>query len=139
MILANNRSRRPASQGGQVVAAFNAIQAPLNDFAVPPRRQAELIAVTASLPGVRFDREVTDAAGRHGVGLYMPEEASFLQELIFDPATCTYLGAQWIEIRASTGDGTSPGVGHNERGSIIDKTATLGSDIVQRAGQFPGR
>jgi hypothetical protein len=129
-----------ARWGGQAVAAFNAIQVLLLDLAVPPRLQAELIAVAASLPGARFDREVTDTAGRHGVGLYMLDgEGGFLQELIFNPVTCTYLGAQWIEVRARTGYGTSHEVVRYERGAIIDRIASLDSGIVQRAGQFPGR
>ena len=103
VILANNKASPKA--------AFTAISALMTDFPLPPRFQAELYAVLVSLPGVHFTRSATDAAGRHGVGLYIPH----LQELIINPRTYVFMGGR-------SGDGWS---------------AILGSGIVSRAGQLP--
>jgi hypothetical protein len=77
IVLANNHFK-PA-------AAFNAIMYLMNDFPLPARFQAELYAVLNGLPGVRFDRSVLDAAGRHGIGLYMIEEGFLKMEVIINP------------------------------------------------------
>jgi hypothetical protein len=135
VILANLRTRhtlRPEPSikalGGLTVAVFDVIQPLFLDAVVPPRLQAEFLSVLASLPGVRLDPDVTDAAGRQGVGLYIRENAGSFEELIFSPVTCTYLGEQWYQVRR---DG--------QRGPAMDEIAALGSGIVQRAGQLPSR
>ena len=137
VILANNAAT-PASQGGPVAGAFNAIQYLMDDYPLPPRLLAELYAVVVSLPGVRYDASVTDAAGRHGVGLYLIESGYLKQEIIVNPRTYAYMGLLWIAVRAKTEYGTSPRVIYYRPGTIDSWTAVLGSGIVRRAGQLPG-
>jgi hypothetical protein len=138
LILANNAST-PASQGGPVTGAFNAIQYLMDDYPLPPRLLAELYAVVVSLPGVRYDASATDAAGRHGVGLYLIESGFLKQEIIVNPRTYAYMGLLWVAVRAKTQYGTSPRVVRYHAGTIDSWTAVLGSGVVQEAGQLPGR
>ncbi len=138
VILANNKAA-PHSDGGQVIGAFNAIQYLLNDLAVPPRLQAELYGVLVSLPGVRFDISAVDAAGRHGVGLYMIESGWLEEEIIINPRTFGYMGNLWVAVRARTEYGTSPAVVHYHKGESLGSNAQLAAGIVRRAGQLPGR
>src|SRR5262249_1187563 len=60
---------------------FESISALLQDLPVPPRLQAELYGVLASLPGVRFETSVHDGAGRVGVGLYFLQGGWLKQEI----------------------------------------------------------
>jgi hypothetical protein len=138
IILANNAST-PASQGGPVTGAFNAIQYLMDDYPLPPRLLAELYAVVVSLPGVRYDASATDAAGRHGVGLYLIESGFLKQEIIVNPRTYAYMGLLWVAVRAKTEYGTSPRVVRYQVGTINSWTAVLGSGVVREAGQLPGR
>jgi hypothetical protein len=138
VILANNRAT-PRGEGGQITGAFDAIQDLLNDLAVPPRLQAELYGVLVSLPGVHFDTSAVDAAGRHGVGLYMIESGWLEEEIIINPRTYGYMGNMWVAVRARTEYGTSPAVVHYHKGESLGSNAQLAAGIVQRAGQLPGR
>jgi hypothetical protein len=138
IILANNSST-PASQGGPVAGAFNAIEYLMDDYPLPPRLLAELYAVVVSLPGVRFDASATDAAGRHGVGLYLIESGFLEQEIIINPRTYAYLGLLWVAVRASTQYGTSPRVVRYHQGAVDSWTAVLGSAVVPKAGQLARR
>jgi hypothetical protein len=124
VVLANNHSR-PA-------AAFRAIMALMTDFPLPPRFQAELYAVLAGLPGMRFDPSATDAAGRHGIGLYIIQDGFLKQEIIINPRTYTYMGMLWVVVKTHNKYGR-----HLRKGSIQGWTAILGTGIVQRAGQLP--
>jgi hypothetical protein len=128
-ILANNHLKPSA--------AFNAIMYLMNDFPLPPRFQAELYAVLAGLHGTRFDPSATDAAGRHGIGLYMIENGFQKEEIIINPRTYVYMGLLWVAVKAHTEYGTSPRVVHLHKGSIEGWNAMLASGIVSRAGQLP--
>jgi hypothetical protein len=138
LILANN-ANTPASQGGPATGAFNAIQYLMDDYPLPPRLLAELYAVVVSLPGVRYDASATDAAGRHGIGLYLIESGFLKQEIIVNPRTYAYMGLLWVAVRAKTEYGTSPRVVRYHVGTIDSWTAVLGSGVVREAGQLPGR
>ena len=129
IVLANNHFKP--------VAAFNAIFGLMNDFPLPTRFQAELYAVLTSLPGVQFDRSATDAAGRHGIGLYIIENGYLNKEIIINPRTYAYMGVLWVAVKAHTEHGTSPAVLHLHKGSIVGWNAILGSGIVGHAGQLP--
>jgi hypothetical protein len=138
VILANNASV-PASEGGPATGAFNAIQYLMDDYPLPPRLLAELYAVIVSLPGVRYDASATDAAGRRGVGLYLIESGFLKQEIIVNPRTYAFMGLLWVAVRAKTEYGTSPRVARYQVGTIDSWTAVLGSGVVRKAGQLPGR
>jgi hypothetical protein len=128
IVLANNHS--------QAVAAFGSIMFLMNDFPLPARFQAELYAVLASLPGVRFDRSVADAAGRRGIGLYVIQDG-LKREVIINPRTYAYMGLLWVAVEARTQHGTSPSVFHQRKGSVQASNAILGSGIVTTPGQLP--
>ena len=124
LLLANNHSS-PA-------AAFRAIQALMQDFALPARFQAELYAVLTSLPGVRFDRSAADFAGRHGIGLYMIQQGFVKMEIIINPRTYTYMGVLQVIVKTTFKYGQ-----HLHKGTIWAWNAILSSGIVKRAGQLP--
>jgi hypothetical protein len=126
VILANNHSS-PAG-------VFTATGYLLFDFPLPARFQAELYAVLVSLPGVHFNRHAVDAAGRHGVGLYMIQNG-YLREIIINPRTYVYMGALSIAIRAD--DSYSTLLDHPRKWRNVHWAAILGSGIVSRAGQLP--
>jgi hypothetical protein len=124
------------------VGAFFTVQALLEDFAVPLRLQAELYGVLVSLPGVRFDKSVEDGAGRAGVGLYVVQDGWDKHEIIVNPKTYAYMGAQEVALRADTQRCSGmcwPKVIHYREGQIIGWGAQLAQGIVQHAGQLPGR
>lgn len=124
IVLANNHAS-PA-------AAFRAILGLMNDFPLPARFQAELYAVLTGLPGVHFDRSATDAAGRHGIGLYTIQNGYLKQEIIINPRTYTYLGSLAVVAKTRTEYGK-----HLRKGSIQGLNAILGGGIVKKAGQQP--
>lgn len=128
IVLANNHS--------QPAAAFRGIMFLMNDFPLPARFQAELYGVLASLPGVGFDRSVTDAAGQRGIGLYVIQDG-LKQEVIINPRTYAYMGLLWVATETRTVYGTSPAVFHQRKGSVQASNAILGSGIVTTAGQLP--
>ncbi len=124
IILANNHTK-PA-------AAFRAIMGLMYLFPLPARFQAELYAVLAGLPGVRFDRSATDFSGRHGIGLYMIQRHFWKMEIIINPRTYTYMGLLVIAVKAHTEYGR-----HVREGQIQSWNAILSSGIVKKAGQLP--
>jgi hypothetical protein len=132
----------PAAAQGLTFGAFTAIEAILEDLAVPLRLQAELYGVLVGLPGVRFDRSATDGAGRAGVGLYVIQGGWSKYEIIVNPRTYAYMGNAWIAVRAYTQHCSGmcwPKITHYRKGQIINWSAQLAQGIVQRAGQLPRR
>jgi hypothetical protein len=139
VIFYNVRRDNPGT--GLILGAFTAIEALLEDFAVPLRLQAKLYGVLVSLPGVRFDRSVTDGAGRVGVGLYVIQDGWSKSEIIVNPKTYAYMGDAWIAVHAYTQRCSGmcwPKVTHYRKGEIINWSAQLAQGIVQQAGQLPG-
>lgn len=115
-------------------AAFIAIIDLMFDFPLPGRFQAELYAVLVSLPGVQFNRHAVDAAGRHGVGLYLIHDG-YLDEIIIDPRTYVNMGELSIVVRGH--DSYRALLTHPRTGTIVGNLAIMGSGIVSRAGQLP--
>jgi hypothetical protein len=132
----------PPGAKGLTLGAFTAIDGLLQDFAVPLRLQAELYGVLVSLPGVRFDRSLTDGAGRHGVGLYVLHDGWSKLEIIVNPKNYAYMGTTWSAVRAYTQRCSGmcwPKVTHYRDGEVMYWSAQLAQGIVQQAGQLPGR
>jgi len=142
VILANVEKQGLASLG-PTEGAFTAIGWLLDDFAVPPRLQAELYGVLLSLPGVRFAASVTDGAGRAGAGIYVIEGGRWLEhEIIVDPRTYAYMGAMEVAVKAHTVHCIGrcwPKVTHYRKGQALGWSAQLAAGVVQQAGQIPGR
>lgn len=127
-----------AAQAGPTdVNIFDAVQALLESpVALPPRLNAGLYGVLASLPRVRFEPSVTDLAGRTGVGLAIVEEGYIRQIIIINPASYAFMGEKAVAISAHVLvalDGTL----HVKKGQVLGWWALQRSGIVRHAGQLP--
>jgi hypothetical protein len=118
------------------VGVFNAIQALMENVVLPPRLLAALYGVLARDPAVRFDRSVTDIAGRTGFGFYTVQEGYLKEEIVINPRSYAYMGYQDVAIRAHTSVGLDM-TSHFHKGQVLGWEARLASGIVQRAGQLP--
>ncbi len=116
-------------------AIFEAIEALMENVVVPPSLLAGLYGVLGRLPSVRFDRSVTDFAGRTGVGLYMILEGYLKQELIINPSTFALMGVDSVAIRAHTIVGTDV-TDHFKKGQVVGLSA-IWLGIVSLPGQMP--
>jgi hypothetical protein len=124
------------SDGEGNVGVFNAIQALMQNVVLPPKLLAGLYGVLARDPAVRFDRSVTDIAGRTGVGFYTVQEGYLKEEIVINPRTYAYMGYQDVAIRAHTSVGTDM-TSHFHKGQILGWEARLASGIVRHPGQLP--
>jgi hypothetical protein len=124
------------AEGTGNVGVFNAVQALLQNTVLPPRLLAGLYGVLARDPAVRFERSVTDLAGRSGVGFSTVQEGYLEEQIVINPRTYAYLGYVDVAVRAHTSRGLD-GTAHFRRGQVLGWEALLGSGIVQRPGQLP--
>lgn len=100
--------------------AFQLIGA-LVQSAAPPALKAALYRVAATVPGVEYVNDTTDAAGRHGIGVaHSVNNSGDRTTLIFDRTTYQVMG------RA--------GEVHDGR---TDSEAVLATGLVAKAGQTP--
>jgi hypothetical protein len=99
----------------------------LLDGYLPPNCLAALFEALARIPGLRTARAVVDAAGRHGVSVYLDRDGR-RGELIFDPVTYTYLGGRTVTLHDTAG---------LKAGSTTDQSARLRVAIVDQARQLP--
>ncbi|GLY71484.1 CU044_5270 family protein [Amycolatopsis taiwanensis] len=89
--------------------------------AVPPALKAALYRVAATIPGDEYVPDVTDSAGRHGIGVsHLLNNGGDKGVLIFDPNTFQLLGAGGY-----VSDGRT------------QADALLASGLVDRIGQTP--
>lgn len=89
--------------------------------AAPPALKAALYRVAATIPGVEYVDDATDAAGRHGIGVARSvNSGGDRSTLIFDRNTYQVLGRA-----GETHDG------------ITDSEAVLATGLVANAGQTP--
>jgi hypothetical protein len=89
--------------------------------AAPPELKAALYRVAATIPDVEYVDDVTDAAGRHGIGVAHTVNSSGDRAiLIFDPTTYQVMGTV-----VETHEG------------MTDSEAVLASGLVAQAGQTP--
>jgi hypothetical protein len=124
------------AEGTGNVGVFNAVQALLQNTVLPPRLLAGLYGVLARDPAVRFERSVTDLAGRSGVGFSTVQEGYLEEQIVINPRTYAYMGYVDVAVRAHTSRGLD-GTAHFRRGQVLGWEALLGSGIVQRPGQLP--
>ena len=142
IILANNRDPHMPWYVGpdKNYAIFNGIFMLMADGQsegtwIPPKLQAAMYRILASLPGVRFDA-TTDLAGRHGMGFYMLPGGWEKQEIVIDPVTYAYMGDEWVAIKAHTSVATD-GTRYIKKGQVLGWEALLKIAVVQKAGQLP--
>lgn len=142
IILASNRNPKMPWYVGRNKAytIFNGIFTLISDGQsegtwIPPKLEAAMYRILASLPGVHFDR-ATDLAGRHGMGFYMLPGGWEKQELVINPVTYAYMGFEWVALKAHTDVGTD-GTRHIQKGQVLGWGALLKVAVVPKAGQLP--
>ncbi|GAB3988636.1 hypothetical protein GCM10029978_111550 [Actinoallomurus acanthiterrae] len=118
---------------GRDAGAFTTIQDLMRRSALPPKLRAALYGALAAIPGVRLDKNVTDAAGRHGVALYRIDEGYLRTDVIIDPATYAFLGHRAIAVKDHTSTGTD-GSSRFKKGQILGWSAQLTTAIVDQPG-----
>jgi hypothetical protein len=107
-------------------AVFNFVTGLLDSYLVTPRVQAALYGALSRLPGVGVLPDAQDAAGRHGVVLYIATSDDSRLELILDPRTYRYLGLRDVLTR-----------GHGRAEEVIYWAARLSAQPVTRPGERP--
>jgi hypothetical protein len=125
----------PATVAGGT-AVFNAIKNLMINVVLPPQLNATLYGALARLPGVTFDKSVTDASGRTDAGFSTVQEGYLKEEILVSPSTFAYLGLQEIAVKDHTQvalDGTF----HIVKGQVLSWEAQLAAGIVSQAGQRP--
>ena len=134
-LMASANQVNPATAAGGT-AIFNAIQALMITAVLPPQLSATLYGVLARLPGVGFDKSVTDASGRADAGFYTVQEGYLKDEIMVSPTTFAYLGLQETAVVDHTSVETD-GTFHIVKGQVLSWQAQLASGIVDQAGQRP--
>jgi hypothetical protein len=87
---------------------------------MPPKLAAAVYQAAAEVPGITVVRDVTDAAGRHGVGVsYAVSFDGTRSTWIFDPKTDQYLGDRQVTQQDT------------------EVTALLGHGVVDQVGELP--
>ena len=124
------------AEGAGHLGVFNAVQTLLQNTVLPPRLLAGLYGVLARDPGVRFERSVTDLAGRTGVGFSTVQEGYLKEQIVINPKTYAYMGYVDVAVRAHSSTGLD-GTAHFHKGQILGWEALLGSGIVRHPGQLP--
>ena len=80
--------------GANLIASLNPV--------LPPRFAAALFRAVAQIPGTALERNATDAAGAHGIGISRPA-GGMRAELIFDPKTYRLVGQQYLALAHDPG------------------------------------
>ncbi|WP_084959494.1 CU044_5270 family protein [Thermoactinospora rubra] len=106
-------------------AAFGRAGDLLRETYLPPAQRRALYEALATLPGVSVAGDVTDAAGRAGIGVGMEVYDGVRQDLIFDPATFELLGER--EVVVDAGKAKAP------EGSLLASTAQLEVSVADTA------
>src|SRR5262249_30693388 len=91
-----------------------------------PRSRAALFRALAWIPGTSVERNVTDAAGRHGVAVRLTADGERSQ-LIFDGRTYAFLGEWSVQLKRL--DDAPAGQ--------VSYRALLGTGYVDEVGEFP--
>jgi hypothetical protein len=133
------QDRRPRSKESY---AFEFIGMLLRNpsIALPPKAIAALFRAIAQVPDVVMDRDVVDAAGRHGVGLSMPAHSAggMSYELILDAGSGRYLGDRFVVVDPAR---LQPPHFRTDlqfrKGQTNSDNARLAAAIVDAAGQRP--
>ncbi|MFI7613588.1 CU044_5270 family protein [Nonomuraea terrae] len=100
---------------------------------MPPRLEAAMFRALALIPGVRIEQDVSDAAGRSGLGIWVEGTDTISRTYrILDRSTYRYLGSRSVWLRDEfLGGESEPAF----RKGAVWSTALLSSVIVDRPGQ----
>lgn len=107
----------------------------LRETVAPPDLRAALFRVAAKIPGVALLGEVTDPAGRRGIGVARAsDDAGFLErnELIFDPDTSELLAERQILLERVDWIDADPG-------TVIGYAVYLESGVVGSTSERPSK
>jgi hypothetical protein len=134
-------SRRRFSPEERHRRMFRLVMGLLWENVAPPRVQAAIYQALPSIPGVRLQLDVVDAAGRHGVAFARINDGRVREELILDPQTYQYLGWRRIAVKdfvdnGETADGRK-NPHHIAAGTVLESQARTAAAIVDRPGQRP--
>jgi len=99
-----------------------------------PALRAAAFRALAEIPGIGFERDVADVAGRRGDAIAWLRERGFGRQYIFDPRTSRILSQAEMIFNAKAAD--YPGVAD---GTVFRATAYLGSGIVDSKHERPAR
>ena len=139
VILSQNSPRVPWYQPDPDVAVFSAIATLLSGETegvwLPPRLAVAMYRLLQQTPGVHFDT-AADLAGRTGLGFYLVLGGWQKHELVINPTTYTYMGDEWIAVRAHESVATD-GTRQISKGQVLGWQALLASAIVKHPGQVP--
>jgi hypothetical protein len=139
VILGQNDPKAPWYQPDPNVAVFSTIATLLTGQTegvwLPPRLAATMYRLLQQTPGVHFDTAV-DLAGRTGLGFYMVMDGWQKEELVINPTTYSYMGDEWVAVRAHTSVATD-GTRYIREGQVLGWEALLAEALVQHAGQIP--
>ncbi|MCW2992187.1 MAG: hypothetical protein JWM73_2781 [Solirubrobacterales bacterium] len=96
---------------------------------VPAHIRAALYRATAFIKGIRFAGEVTDALGRRGVAVDMPNEHGSRNRLVFDPNTSALLAEEEVLTERKPWLDADPGFAIGSR--VVLETAVVDSDTAR--------
>ncbi len=118
----------PKGNPDRDATAFRTIANVLTSQLLTPAVGAAFCRAAAAVPGVTLEAGAVDAAGRHGIGVAR-SEGTDRTELVFDGATCEFLGARGVGM-----------VRTGENGPLVRATytsAVLRHAVTDRAGEQP--
>jgi hypothetical protein len=106
---------------------YGAIVFLLTNYPLPAQLRSALYQALTRLDGIKLTGEVTDLAGRHGVGVTIgPTEEEKLPRrtvLIFDPATARLLGTRSVLAADVPGERLAPG-------TVMEETTFVEMSVV---------
>lgn len=108
---------------------------------MPPDAQATLYRALATIPGVEIDRDVVDAAGRHGIGVSR-SDGRYGATLILAEDDYRYLGQRYVADRTFTTTPVPPSgeprkAEVTRKGDVLTDIALVRSGIVGGPGERP--
>jgi hypothetical protein len=95
---------------------------------VPPALSSAIYRLLADEPGLTVDPDVSDAAGRPGVGVGQTDRTGVLHELIFDRDRLSLIGSRQVR---------TAGTATNPTEQVIASSAFVEQAIVDDAGERP--
>ncbi|GAA4232451.1 hypothetical protein FHR32_002145 [Streptosporangium album] len=113
---------------------FQAVYQLMDTQALPPEVRAALFRGLATIPGVSFTEDVSDADGRRGVAFSHTGESG-RYDLILDPVDFRFLGTYGVTVKDRTTDYTDAPNQVVKAGTPLTLTARLETKVVDGPGQ----
>ncbi|MEV5707770.1 CU044_5270 family protein [Actinoallomurus sp. NPDC052274] len=117
------------------------IQGLIMEQYLPPKLRAAIFQVLGGLPGATIDRDATDAVGRPGIAISVPDGIGGHDQTVFDRRTYQYLGTRSIAGPPAGGKLVSPHPGATPyrlpkngywpaAGTVVYASALLSVDVA---------